>query len=274
MMRRSWPTMTLTFVALLAVVGVLVITGSSRSRGGNFMLSATPSTQAVLAGGAAQFRIEVSSNGRFTGPVELSTTGVPDGIVISLSPHSVVLSKAQPSAIVELELSTLPTTTTGTFQLGLLARGGNHLQTSMLNLQIEPASITDAEPPPPLPVTGSGAEAFAVTGTLHGSLQPGATLPLELRIGNPNRQALVVSKLTVVLVSTSRPACKTSNFSIKPYSGTGPLRLPAGQHRTLDQLGVPASAWPQLSMLNLATNQDACKGVTLNLRYTGIGSAG
>jgi hypothetical protein len=32
---------------------------------------------------------------------------------------------------------------------------------------------------------------------------------------------------------------------------------------------VPAARLPQLMMLDLPTNQDACKGVTLTLSYSG-----
>lgn len=129
--------MTLVLAALLAVVGVLMVTGSSRSSGSDLTLSATPTAQAVPAGGAARFLVEIRSSGRFTGSVQLEATGLPDGMLSSLSAQTVVLSKARPVASVEFKVSTLAATSTGTFQLGLLARGSNHARAVLLNLQIQ-----------------------------------------------------------------------------------------------------------------------------------------
>jgi hypothetical protein len=44
-----------------------------------------------------------------------------------------------------------------------------------------------------------------------------------------------------------------------------------GVLKTLWQLGIPPSAWPKVKMINLPTNQDACKNTSLSLGYTGTG---
>jgi hypothetical protein len=116
---------------------------------------------------------------------------------------------------------------------------------------------------------------FTLGGDLSNSLHPGLTSPLNVRITNPGKQDLAVAGITVtVRSSTTRsgqpnPACDgTTNLVVSwQYSGPVPLKVPAGRSRTLADLGVPTSAWPQLTMPNLPVNQDACKSTTCSLSY-------
>jgi hypothetical protein len=103
---------------------------------------------------------------------------------------------------------------------------------------------------------------------------------LNLTLNNPNNKPLSITNLTVTLVTVTRtPAavsgnltCTLSDYSITPYSGPYPLSLPAGTTGTLSSLAIPATAWPQVSMLNTTTNQDGCKGAVLTLAYSGSGT--
>jgi hypothetical protein len=45
--------------------------------------------------------------------------------------------------------------------------------------------------------------------------------------------------------------------------------VPAGQIRTLTQLGVANPDKPQVEMLDQPWNQDACKNATITLDYSG-----
>lgn len=270
--RAAWPTVGLTLVALLGVLTVLLVTGTSTSRPTRFVLSATPASQSVSSGGTAQFRIDVTASGSFQGRVTLSTTALPDGVTATFSTNSVTLTKLEPTASVTLTISTGSGIAAGPVGVGLVGRSGRNTETSALTLQINPTGITDAGPPPS-PMTGTGGLGFAVTGDPGtGVLAPGASIPLDLRVTNPNRQRLEISRLEVTVVSTSKPGCRASNFAIVQYAGHYPLSVPAGVSRSLAELAVPAGQWPQLRMLDLPSNQDACKGVTLNLRYLGTGS--
>jgi hypothetical protein len=61
-----------------------------------------------------------------------------------------------------------------------------------------------------------------------------------------------------------------SNFAVTQYSGPYPLTVPAGVTRTLGALGIPSRQQPQLRMIDMpAVNQDACKGVSVSLSYSG-----
>ena len=48
-----------------------------------------------------------------------------------------------------------------------------------------------------------------------------------------------------------------------------PITLPAGQTRTLSQLGVADADRPQVEMLDRPWNQDACKNAAITLDYSG-----
>lgn len=273
MRRAAWPTMTLTVVALVGVLVVLLATGSNSANSARFTVSIAPTSQQVTVGGAAQYRIDVVSRAGFTGTVTLSTTAAPDGVTVLLSTRSVELTKHTPTVSVQLTVTTSPSAIDGEIQLSVAGRNGRSVETGTLSLRIDPTGITNAGPPPG-PTTGAGEIDFGIAGSASGTLAPGVTLPLALVLSNPNPQPLTVRRLAVQVVSTSSPRCLASNFAITQYSGRYPVLVPPGRRRSLAELGIPTAQWPRITMLNLATNQDPCKGVKVNLRYVGstIGS--
>jgi len=123
-----------------------------------------------------------------------------------------------------------------------------------------------------LVVVDAVVKGFTISGDAGKLLAPGTTSPINVAINNTFKRDLNFVGLAVSLDSTSNPSCDTSNFVVTQYSGPSTLVIPANTKRTLSQLGVPRSEWPSVKMLNLSTNQDDCKGVTLNLSYIGSGS--
>ena len=113
---------------------------------------------------------------------------------------------------------------------------------------------------------------FTVSGTLARPLRPGISQPLELRLTNPHRWDLRVIAVTVsISIDSPHDAAGCSRMAsyrqTRTPPGSFPLLLPAKSTRTLRQLGVRR---PRLiTMLNLPTNQDACKGAQLRLRFAG-----
>ena len=67
------------------------------------------------------------------------------------------------------------------------------------------------------------------------------------------------------------PGCDgAQNFAVtQAPAARYPITLPAGQTRTLGQLGVADGDKPQVAMLNQAWNQDACKNAAISLHYGG-----
>lgn len=111
---------------------------------------------------------------------------------------------------------------------------------------------------------------FTISGGYGGLLYPGKTGALALRVSNPNGVPILVTSLTVtVQPGSSNAGCDgPSNLSVAQsnVSAANPLTVPANGSVTLPSGAVSA---PQVTMLNLPTNQDACKGAVYTFAYSG-----
>lgn len=278
--RAAWPTLSLTLVALLAVLGVLVLTGGNHAGNSGFGLRTQPSIITLTVGDAAEFTVTVSAERGFTGTVTLSTTPLPAGVELEFDRRKLTLTASQPVAVARGRLRTSSSATTGAASIQVIARAGDNsetsrtsgtTQTSLVQLQLQPADLTNPAAPPP-PTTAPGGASFTVFGKLRGALAPGVALPIDLHLVNGNPFELAIDNLTVAVTSTSRVTCRADNFAVVQFHGRYPVRVGPDGRTSLSALRVPAGSWPQLRMLNLPTNQDACKGVTVNLRYSGTGT--
>src|SRR3954469_424439 len=116
---------------------------------------------------------------------------------------------------------------------------------------------------------------FTVAGTLTDPLYPGATSALNVQITNPYNFALEVTGLTVVpKAETTRdgqpnPDCDgTVNLATSSQFSGPSIVIPKQSTRSLTDLGVPQSQWPELLMPNLSTNQDACKSTSFTFAFS------
>jgi hypothetical protein len=112
---------------------------------------------------------------------------------------------------------------------------------------------------------------FLIGGDLTAPLYPGGSAPLDLVLTNPHTFDLRVTALSVhVRAGTTNPDCNgDANYAVTQFSGGYPLVLQPGSTR-LSALVSNSSVWPQVSMHNLPTNQDACKNARLSLDYEGL----
>jgi hypothetical protein len=132
-------------------------------------------------------------------------------------------------------------------------------QVRLLNAAGDPSSATSFQ------WTVNSQLSFPISGDLTGLLRPGLTIPLSLTLTNPFNWQISVSNLTVtVRHQTSEPDCDgQANLSVQQYSG-GTVTVTAHSSVTL-----PADATaPQITMVNLPTNQDACQGATFTFDYS------
>ncbi len=111
---------------------------------------------------------------------------------------------------------------------------------------------------------------FTISGGYGGLLYPGKTADLGLSVTNPNGSTIYVTSLTVTIQpGSSHAGCDgPANLSVRQsnVSSTNLLAVPANGSVTLPSGTVSA---PQVTMLNLATNQDACKGAVYSFAYSG-----
>ena len=222
----------------------------------NFTVSVSPSTQYVAQNDEATYTVRVSRTGSFSGPVELSTYNLPDRTAATFTPNPIPADETT---------STLTVTTDHNAQEGAYA----FAVIGRATLEGSPATRFGA-----IAIDIETTKPFNVTGDLSTPLGPGASAPLDLRLSNPHRFPIRLSEVSVALEeATSKPGCGTTeNFSVTQIPAaryeTG-IWLGARQSATLSELGVVDADKPRVGMLNLPTNQDACKNAALTLQYTG-----
>jgi hypothetical protein len=106
---------------------------------------------------------------------------------------------------------------------------------------------------------------------LHGELEdlyPGyPPQQLPVLVTNPNPVAIEVTRLTVE-IAVDPPSCAAENFVLTASSASprAPLIVPAG---AAIELPTASASAPAIAMLNLAVNQDPCRGVEVPLVFDG-----
>jgi hypothetical protein len=126
-------------------------------------------------------------------------------------------------------------------------------------------------------------KAFQVTGSTSEQFFPGKAQRVDLVFNNPNGAAIHVDSVSIAIEHATKrvggdhpgsfnPNCDgTTNLIVSiPYSGD--VTIPGNSQRSLTQLGVSTSRWPELTMPNLATPQDGCKDTAFTITYTGTAS--
>ena len=224
-------------------------------------VSVTPATVTVAPGSTATYSVSVTRLNGYTGVVALGTTGaLPPGVQATLTPST--LPAGSSSGTSTLQVSTGSGTPDGTTTIGVTATGSG----------IAPSSTTAG-----LVVDSKlSSKPFALGGGVVGALFPGAPARVvDLAVSNPNNQPIKITNLGVTVRAVTRAGavvsgCSASDFTVRQYSGSYPLSVPANAPVTpLTSLGVPTSALPTVTFVDAPRNQDACRSVTVELAYTG-----
>ena len=216
-----------------------------------FSLSVTNDNVNAPQGTTGAFTIAINRVNGFSSAISFQVSGAPAGSTATFVPATVTGSSTS------LQVATVPSTPTGSYSLTVTGTGGSITRTTTAHLTVSAG--------------GGGNKPFTISGGPSNSLAPGVTAPINLSIYNPNNQPMQVTGLTVTVVATNKSACATDNYSVRQFSGTYPI-VPANSTWSLSQLGITQTAWPAVTMINKPVNQDACKGATVQLGYTGTGS--
>lgn len=254
------------------LVGLLVMFVSAdsifaASQGGNqgnksgVTIQVNPATRTVDQGGTASYAASLTSANGFSGSVTPTVSGLPANTTAAFTPVSITLTSGK-SATVTLTVVTQATTPDGKADLTIATAAGSSQATGVVVQLIVQASK----------------KTFTISGNLGSPLSPGATIPLNLSITNPNNKSLALSSLSVSVASVTRTqaavaaglSCTPADYAVTNYSGQYPLTVPAGEW-TLQSLKLPPNQWPRIAMLDTNSNQDGCKGATLQLAYSGTG---
>lgn len=124
-------------VTVNATSGAVTRTATVNLTVADFTLSVSPASQSVSAGGAVTYAVSVSSRGNFSGPVNLSCSGLPSQASCSFSPN--------PSApgTATLTLSTLANTLVGSIPFTVTGISGAIMRAATATL-----TVTQPFPPP------------------------------------------------------------------------------------------------------------------------------
>lgn len=221
-------------------------------------LTATPRTVTISPLHAARYRIAIHRH-HFRGRVTLGIIGrLPPGVRATFAPR---LAHGSGST---LWVTATTRARRGHYRIRLRAVGDP--SSARLSLSLTISAPTWARLP------------FAVGGSVSG-LYPGEPGPLNLQLTNPNGTALKITGLGVSIERIHAPnataalPCSLADFSLQQFGGYYPLYVPAMSSRKLDQLGIPSSEWPQVTVVDRPADQDGCRGASLSLAYSGTGTS-
>jgi hypothetical protein len=114
---------------------------------------------------------------------------------------------------------------------------------------------------------------FRISGDVRG-LAPGSTSVIALTLTNPHSVRIRVTRVTVAVSADSSPSGCSSAKNLVLHQATGirpttPVVIPARGSVTLDSF--PRA--PRIGFRDLQTSQEACKGTSFRLTYTGSAHA-
>ncbi|MGZ6826386.1 MAG: hypothetical protein ACXVGH_06300 [Mycobacteriales bacterium] len=225
-----------------------------QKQAGALSVTAAPDPLTLAPGSSGSWSVTLSRSGSAVGAsVTLGLAGaLPSGATAAFAAPNPTTGTSS-----TLTVSTSGSTPEGTYPLTLTASAGDLSASTPLTLVVATASGK---------AFGIADPAVAVS-----ALSPGAAAaPLDLRLSNPNSQPLQVTNLTVSVNQPAGASCGSGNFAVTQVPSGYPLVLPAGADRVpLSGLGLTVAQLPTLRMLNLSSDQSACKAVTVTLAYTG-----
>src|SRR5438105_4421747 len=107
----------------------LVVTQPPPPPSPDFSLSAAPSSESIVRGGAASYTVSVNASAGFTGAVTLGVTGLPAGAAATFSPNPTSMTST-------LTVRTTSTTKTGTYTLSISGTAGALAHVTTATLQV------------------------------------------------------------------------------------------------------------------------------------------
>lgn len=235
----------------------MVVQAATPSTSPSFALTSTPASATMLPGDTAAYTVAATAQNGFTGAIAFSVSGGPSGSTATFSPASVNAGGAT-----NMQVATKSNSPSGNYTLVITGTSGTVSQTASvaLNLSAGGKQFTITAPPTVLP-------------------GPGAGMPLNLSIANPNNQALNITNLTVSIQSVAKavgaPAgtCSIADYAVSQFTGSYPLVVQPGLATSLSNLVSDSAQWPRLNMLETGSRQDACKGAVVTLSFTGAGQS-
>jgi uncharacterized membrane protein len=171
----------------------------------DFAISATPSSQAIQAGGSTSYTTTVTASGGFGGTVSFSASGLPSGASASFSPTSVNVSGSS-----TLTVTTSASTPAGTYTVTITGTSGSLTHSTTVALVVNNADFSITATPTSRTVTRGSSANYTITVTPSGGFTGTVSLSAS---GLPSGSSY---NFTPGSISTSG----TSRFRIRTNGGT------------------------------------------------------
>lgn len=130
--RRVWPAMTFVFVALVAVILVLLM-NVRHTPPAPFTLNGQPHQQAVRAGDSAAFQVEATFAGNYQGRIDLVAGQLPVGLSVRFSRTTLTPGTGKTT---DVTVTTTTAISPGTYEVPVIGRNGRLSSTAGLLLVI------------------------------------------------------------------------------------------------------------------------------------------
>ncbi|MGO4255453.1 COG1470 family protein [Marmoricola sp. RAF53] len=216
-----------------------------------FTMVLSPPSRTVVDGSSTSYTLNIN-RGLLAGAIGLQVTGLPQYATASVSPSLSILGSTA-TVNVNVPTNVVP----GSYLITVKGTALLASATASAYLIVQPQTYPN----------------FPISGTPDRVLSPGGPIgAINVSMTNPFNAPMTVTNLGVALQSTDKTGCGIGNYQVTAYSGPASLTIPANSTRTLQQLGVPRAQWPQVQMLNLPSNQDACKTALVQYKITATGN--
>ena len=184
----------------------------------DFSMSASPSTQTVVAGNATSYQPTVTALNGFTGQVALSVSGLPSGATATFSPPSI-----SGAGTTTLSITTTPTTTTGTFALTITAVSGSLTHTVNVSLTVtQQPDFTLSASPSTQTVRRNSTATYTLSIAPSGGFNGIVTLGVSISPSGPTAVLTPPSLSAGSSLLTVKSGTKTGTFTLVVTATSGP----------------------------------------------------
>ena len=144
---------------------------------GDFLLSASPSSQSVVQGSGANYSVTVTPSGGFSATVSLSASGLPPGASATLSPASI----SSGSGSSTLSITTSSNSPVGNYPITITATSTspNLTYSVTVTLVVSPAGFSLSVTPSSQNVTQGNSTSYTVTSTPSAGFSDSVTLSVS-----------------------------------------------------------------------------------------------
>src|SRR5215831_4622515 len=202
--------------------GTLTLSTSSTP---DFMISATPASQSVLAGNNTSYTVTIGAQNGFTGAVTLTATGLPSGASASFTPASI---SGAGSATVNI--ATTVSAATGTFTLTIAGTSGGLSHSVNTTLVVNPINPSPPQPPSNLTATAASSSSIHLTWTASPTSGVSYNVFRSTTSGfTPSSTTQIASGVAGTSFTDTGLACATAYFYLAEAVNAGGASKPSNQ---------------------------------------------